>query len=261
MASIPRITDGYDDPEMLVKIMQQRLPHEEKSLDPKALEIELVGGANPRGNTLDEVFEKWLNHPSEFREAIIAGKSIIYVHLHQRLPSLRPETIHSIGNFVLNNQDIFPSNEAEAAYFVWNLVQTGKSDSPRTRKGDNDRFWSKTKWNQLIIEIENQLSKIPDYQSKMEVRKSNLYSTFLLRNLKHEEREEKLLVAAKTALEIRSDDSLEMYNLHLNYCQVLYRHIVLKGNRATLNAFQAHLDASEDIIAGDKDSDSLLKKG
>ena len=62
MASIPRITDGYDDPEMLVKIMQQRLPHEEKSLDPKALEIELVGGANPRGNTLDEVFEKWLNH-------------------------------------------------------------------------------------------------------------------------------------------------------------------------------------------------------
>ncbi|MBM55032.1 MAG: hypothetical protein CMB32_00545 [Euryarchaeota archaeon] len=260
MASIPRLSDGYDEPEMLVKMMQQTLPHEEKPLDSKMLVIELVAGANPRGNTLDEVLEKWLNHPSKFREAIIENKPIVYVHLSQRLPSLRPETIHSIGNFVFKNQDIFPSNEAEAAYFVWNLVQTGKSDVPRTWKGDNDKFWSKTKCNLLIIEVERKLSENPNYVSKMQVRKSTLHSTFLLRNILHEEREEKLLVASKNALDIRSDDSLEMYNLHLNYCQVLYRHIMLKGNRATLNAFQAHLDASEDIISGDKDSDSQLKK-
>ena len=54
-----RITDGYDEPEMLVKIIQQRLPHEEKSFNPKTLEIELVGGANL--NTLDEVFEKMVD--------------------------------------------------------------------------------------------------------------------------------------------------------------------------------------------------------
>ena len=48
----------------------------------------------------------------------------------------------------------------------------------------------------------------------------------------------KIACSSKNCFRDRSDDSLEMYNLHLNYCQVLYRHIVLKGNRATLNAFQ-----------------------
>ena len=91
------------------------------------------------------------------------------------------------------------------------------------------------------------------------MRQSKLESHYLLRNVEHGEREEKLLLAAKGALEINGNDPLEMYLLHLDYCQVLYRHFLLKGSRAILDAFQAHLNASEAVIAGDNDPNSILK--
>ena len=257
---MPRLSDGYDEPEMLLKMAQQRLPHERIKLDSKTLISELIAGANPQGNTLDEALEKWFKNPSQFREAIVGNDSIVYVHMFQRIPSLRPETIHSFGKFVLENRDVFPFSEPRSAYFVWKLIQNGASDVPRSWKGNHASFWSENRWDEIRFEIETQLSKHTEYEHKMQVSKSLLKSTFLLRNLTHAEREEKLLIASKQAIEIDTIDYLEMYLMHLNYCQVLYRHLLLKGSIDILDAFQAHLDASEALISEDEEPNSLLKK-
>jgi len=258
LGDMPRLKDGYDEPEMMLQAMQP-LPNEGSILTPESLKNELYAGANSRDETLDHAMEKWFASPSEFKEAILGNKIEIYVMMAERIPNLRFETILSLGEFVIDNQDVFPLEVKQSADFLWFLIETARSKHSVSFKERHTKFWAREEWTEIIDKAEFELNKYPVYVDKMQVRKAKMRAHFLLYNIKHKPREEMLLLVAKEALMINGEDALEMYLLHLDYCQILYRHFLFQGSRPILDAFQAHIDASEEIISADEEPDSLLK--
>ena len=259
MDSIPRLKDVYDTEEMWLKIMSERPTNEQLKFDEKRLITAFQFGAKQLNDTLDKEMELWFEQPSSLSSAIRECDPILFEHMSARLPSLRPETMFKFGQFFLENKALLKPNSLAGDYFFWNLVETGKSDIPNSWIGAIALFWNKEEWRILQTRVENKLSELPFLGAKLKIRRLNLRSSYLLRSKNHSEREEDLLVASLKALDLSTNEAYEMYLLHLNFSQVLYRHLLLKGSRPVLHAFEEHLGASERLIEQNTEKDVLLR--
>ena len=258
--NIPRLQDVYDSDEMVLKAISEESSTNSNKLNARRLLMAFRLGKEQIKDTLDKELEIWFENPSKLEEAVKFSEPILFEHMSARLPSLRPETLFKLGKFFIKHPSLLRLETRLAGYFLWNLVETGRSEVPKSWVGEMAQFWDKKTWNELQTRFEDSIRETPDWHPKIEIRRLNLKSTYLLKNQTHDDREEELLAASLRALNLKTNEVLDMYLLHLNYCQVLYRHLLLKGKRPILHAFEAHLLASERLIEGNSDENCLLQQ-
>ena len=258
--NIPRLLDVYDTDEMVLKAISEESSINSDKLNGRRLLTAFRLGKRQIEDTLDKELEIWFENPSKLEEAVKFSEPILFEHMSARLPSLRPETLFKLGEFFIEHPSLLRLDTRLAGYFLWNLVETGRSEVPKSWVGEMAQFWNKKAWNDLQNRFLDSIRETSDWHPKVEIRRLNLKSSYLLKNKTHDDREEELLAASLKALSLKTTEVFDMYLLHLNYCQVLYRHLLLKGKRPILHAFEAHLLASERLIEENPDENCLLQQ-
>ena len=241
---MPRMHDGFDDKEVMLKAMQSHPEDNDNTrLDFETLVTELFLGADGKRDTLDTVLRKWLEVPEDLNRSIVKDPERISMLLGQRLPNLHPETVAKLASFVLSHKSLFPTNKEQSALFLCNLVLDGMS-SPNPFLHSNQEVWGI-----IFDEAESFLAiKYPESRNYLEGTKLKKEAHRLLYFHPHQQREERLLLITMQALEHETEENLETCLILIEVCQVLYRHLLFKGSKSALIAFEASTKRFGEII-------------
>lgn len=231
---MPRMHDGFDDKEVMLKAMQSHLEDKDEiPMDSDNLLVSLNLGANSKGDMLDEILLKWLKQSINLSSAILQNPELILMEITRRLPSLRPDTIAKLGDFVLANRNIFSLDTPNSALFLCNLILNGKSN-PNSFFRSNIREWDSIFKDAEASLLKNQPEKA-NYIKGMKLKEE---MSSLLYFQTHQQREKPLIKAVKAVLVHESKESIEQCLLLVEACQVLYRHLLFKGSRNALLVFE-----------------------
>lgn len=232
---MPRMYDGFDHKEVMLKALQAHPEDKDEiSMDSDTLLVSLKLGANSKGDMLDEILLKWLNQANNFSSAILQNPELILMEITRRLPSLRPDTIAKLGDYVLTNRNIFSLDTPNSAQFLCNLILNGKSNP-------NPFFRSNIReWDSIFKDAEASLLKDqPEKANYIKGIKLKEEMSSLLYFQTHQQREKPLTEAVKNVLIHESEESIDQCLLLVEACQVLYRHLLFKGSRNALLVFES----------------------
>lgn len=231
---MPRMHDGFDDKEVMLKAMQSHPEDKDEiPMDSENLLVSLKLGANSKGDMLDEILLKWLKQSINLSSAILQNPELILMEIMRRLPSLRPDTIAKLGDFVLTNRNIFSLDTPNSALFLCNLILNGKSN-PNPFFRSNIREWDSIFKDAEASLLKNQPEKA-NYIKGMKLKEE---MSSLLYFQTHQQREKQLIEAVKAVLVHDSKESIEQCLLLVEACQVMYRHLLFKGSRNALLVFE-----------------------
>jgi len=241
---MPHMHDGFDNQEVMLKVMQSHPEDKDEfPLDFETLVTELTLGAGGKRDILDTVLRKWLKNPDILNHCIMQDSETVCQLFAQRLPTLHPETVAQLGAFVLDHRSLFPTDKEKSALFLCTLVLDGRS-SPNPFFRSNENLWDS-----IFDEAESFLAdEYPERRNYLEGTKLKKKVHRLLYFQPHHQREENLLVATKQALEHESDESLEKCIILIEVCQVLYRHLLFKGSRSALLAFETSTNKFGELL-------------
>ena len=239
--SMQRLFDGYDQPEMLLRIIQPKVG-EKVSLDSKFLLREILLGANAELGSLDQALEKWLKSPRKFLNAIQNDRNEICSHLSKRVPSLNSYTIHALGKFIQQHHRRFPPAEKGCAELLFSLHTEGSTIT-------KNELWESPEWMKLRENSRQTLmSASAQMRNKVLIRESAETAKKLLFLKPHHKRERELIEASSASMLLESDYRVDLVLLHSDYCQILMRHLLFRGSPKTLFAFRKHIDKLESSL-------------
>jgi len=229
------LSDGYDKPEMEIKI-NQPIENETRNFSALQLLSILRAGTNQTTNILDEELKIWFDNPQKLMDAITQMPDLILFELRGRIPSLSIPTCKLLGEFIIAHVDQFQtSNPAEAA-LMYQLWLKGSYLS-------QDKIWRTPKWKGLKEESRNTFLKNgPKSETIWRMKEINYQAHHLLMFKSHTERELDLLITSKEALSIESELRHELMLLHYDFGQILLRHILFSSKDYTFHAFCCHVE-------------------
>ena len=118
---MPYLSDGYDNPEMEIRI-NQPIENEKRMFTGQHLLSILRSGTNQTTNVLDEELKIWFDEPGKLMDSINEIPDSILFELRCRIPSLSTHTCKLLGEFINAHEGEFQtSNPAKAAliYQLW----------------------------------------------------------------------------------------------------------------------------------------------
>jgi hypothetical protein len=232
---MPYLSDGYDNPEMEIRI-NQPIENEKRKFTGQHLLSILRAGTNQRTNVLDKELKIWFENPEKMMDSIEEIPDSILFELRCRVPSLSILTCKLLGEFIIAHMDKFQTSNPAKAALMYQLWLKGSYLSL-------DEFWKTEKWNQLKEESKNTfLKNEPESETIWRMKEINNQAHHLLMFKSHAERELNLLVASKEALSIESESRHELMLLHYDFGQILLRHILFSSKDYTYHAFCCHVE-------------------
>ena len=232
---MPYLSDGYDNPEMEIRI-NQPIENEKRKFTGQNLLSILRAGTNQKTNILDNELKIWFKNPKKMMDAIEEIPDSILFELRCRIPSLSISTCKFLGEFIIAHMDKFQTSNPAKAALIYQLWLKGSYLSM-------DEFWKTDKWNQLKEESKNTfLKNDPESEIIWRMKEINYQANHLLMFKSHAEREIDLLIASKEALSIESESRHELMLLHYDFGQILLRHILFSSKDYTYHAFCCHVE-------------------
>ena len=231
---MPYLSDGYDMPEMEIKINQPIEKETRKFSGVHLLSI-LRAGTNQKTNILDEELKIWFDNPTKMMDAIKQMPDPILFELKCRIPSLSVYTCKLLGEFINAHEEEFQTTDTAKAALMYQLWLRGSYLS-------QDKIWKTPKWKELKEESRNTLViKEPKSQTIWRMKELKNQAHHLLMFKSHAERELDILIASKEALSIESELRHELMLLHYDFGQILLRHILFSIKDYTYHAFCCHV--------------------
>ena len=231
---MPYLSDGYDNPEMEIRI-NQPIENETRNFSVLQLLSILRAGANQTTNILDEELKIWFDNPQKLMDAITQMPDQILSELKGRIPSLSIPTCKLLGEFIIAHVDQFQTSNPAKAALMYQLWLKGSYLSL-------DEIWKTEKWKELKEKSKNMfLKNEPESETIWRMKEINNQAHHLLMFKSHAERELNLLIASKEALSIESELRHELMLLHYDFGQILLRHILFSSKDYTFHAFCSHV--------------------
>ena len=231
---MPYLSDGYDTPEMDIKI-NRPIESETREFTGLHLLSILRAGTNQTTNVLDEELKTWFDKPGKLMDSIKEIPDSILFELRCRIPSLSTHTCKLLGEFIDAHEGEFHTSNPAKAALLYQLWLKGFYLS-------EDKIWKTQKWSQLKEESRRTFIKFePAFETIWRMKEINYQAQHLLMFKPHVERELDLLIASKKALSIESELRHELMLLHYDFGQILLRHILFSNKEYTFHAFCSHV--------------------
>ena len=237
----PRMRDGYDENRTLLSIMAADpsgvVPGDMQGTETHLLTL-LKLGQNAGGMRLEEALkEHWMPPKSAFIDALESPmRGHILGELSRRCTNFSPGFLHDISQLILNHcGDDF--DDFHYANWIYKSVLIGRSSA-------HPKDWDTDEWKSRFATCRTAMLRLhPERESDLILQEMRYLAQQLLWSCEHKEREDPLLQASASALEIEHDVPYEILQLHHDFGQVMLRHLLERGNARVLLAYGKHVSA------------------
>lgn len=235
----PRMKDGYDENRTLLSIMAADpsgvVPEDMQGTETHLLTL-LKLGQNAGGMRLEEALkEHWMPPKSAFTDALESPlRGDILGELSRRCTNFSPGFLHDISQLIVNHSG---ENFDDIPYANWihKSVLIGRSSA-------HSQHWDTDEWKARFSTCRTaMLQHNPECENDLILLEMRYLAQQLLWSCEHKERENPLLQASASALEIEHDVPYEILQLHHDFGQVMLRHLLERGNARVLRAYGRHV--------------------